>query len=260
VEKWKNLLQIPYKPPSIVFSNSKERGLAYYQKYDVYASMILYTSLKQYLQPLLSTTEIIPLWHSLPEKLFGFFENCDRWIDVYMSGAGHPQWYPLRNFIEKVLPFETSFNSVISKECGNSSKLKILQSYSDVREQIQKYEEQMLFYADKIRCSKIMIFDGGLFDYPVKKYFEAMACGALVLAPLPIDADLLGFADDKNMVVIDETNFIEKIKYYLEHEKERNHIVENAYQLYQERYTCRKSVEIFMKKINQIRNEREKRD
>lgn len=258
-EHWKNLLQISYIAPSVAFANSIEPGIPYYKKYDVYTSMISYTPQKKYMQPYMKDTEIIPLFHSLPEKQF-YFGTEEKIMDIFFSGAINPQWYPFRNIMHQKLQFETGITSSFSGICGNSQKQRILQTYSDRQEQINAYDEQMLVFANKIRASKIFILDGSIFNIPVKKYFEGMSCGALVLAPLPIDADLLGFEDGLNMVVIDETNFMEKLRYYLEHEKERNHIVENAYQLYQERYTCRKSVEIFMKKINQIRNEREKRD
>jgi|GEM_PF-6193153 len=59
----------------------------------------------------------------------------------------------------------------------------------------------------------------------------------------------MGFVDGINMIVVDENNFMEKLKYYLAHEKERKVITSNAYQLYRERYTCRKSARSLLKQL-----------
>lgn len=53
-------------------------------------------------------------------------------------------------------------------------------------------------YVDAINNSRTMLTCSGVWKFPVMKYFEAMACGTLLLADDPLDADELGFKRDEN--------------------------------------------------------------
>jgi glycosyltransferase involved in cell wall biosynthesis len=116
------------------------------------------------------------------------------------------------------------------------------------------FDAHQVEYAGWLRQAKILVCDGSVFNYPVQKYFEAMACGCLVVAPLPRDAAVLGFVDGETMVAADPHNLLDKVGYYLTYPTERRRIVENAWRLVQKNYTCEAQVAIFIRKLRQILN------
>jgi glycosyltransferase involved in cell wall biosynthesis len=59
---------------------------------------------------------------------------------------------------------------------------------------------------------------------------EAMACKALCLSDKSDMIEKYHFISNYNFVDVDENNFLEKSKYYLQNEEERKRIIENAYQ------------------------------
>lgn len=86
-------------------------------------------------------------------------------------------------------------------------------------------------YAQELNRSKIFFTCGGQYKYPVLKYFEALACRTLLLAEPVQDILDLGFKDGHHFVACDLSNFQEKALYYLDHEKERQLITDNGYEL-----------------------------
>jgi hypothetical protein len=85
-------------------------------------------------------------------------------------------------------------------------------------------------YAQELNRSKIFFTCGGVYKYPVLKYFEAPACRSLLLAEPVQDILDLGFIDGQHFVACDQTNFQEKAAYYLENEQERQFITDNGYE------------------------------
>lgn len=53
-------------------------------------------------------------------------------------------------------------------------------------------------YVYGINASRVFLTCSGTLKFPVMKYFEAMACGTLLLADDPLDAEELGFKPDVN--------------------------------------------------------------
>lgn len=240
-KRWGHLLPTSYKKPSEAFKHHFGASITagYYDDWQV-TTFIVWSPL----QDILLKSAKYHLPHSLPEIHFYSKPNQVKEIDILLCGNTDPNWYPLRHLMwSTIMKSGLSFSSytepgwvVLQKTIANKER----------GSQIEAYEKQLQEYSTKLRQAKIMVFDGGVFDYPVKKYIEAMACGCLVLAPMPLDADLMGFVDGVNMIVVDETNFMEKCRYYLEHEQERKQITDAAYNLYLERHTCQKSAEKFL--------------
>lgn len=100
------------------------------------------------------------------------------------------------------------------------------------------FDQHQSWYADWHRRARIAPFDGSIWDWPTSRYFEAMACGALVVAPMPHDGDILGFQDGVNMVVVDGHDFMDKIWHYLSHEDERARIAAAGAKLVRQHHTC----------------------
>ncbi|MEH7118600.1 glycosyltransferase [Neobacillus vireti] len=85
-------------------------------------------------------------------------------------------------------------------------------------------------YAQELNRSKIFFTCGGVFKYPVLKYFEAPACRTLLLAEPVQDIVDLGFKDGQHFVACDQSNIQEKTAYYLENEQERQFITDNGFE------------------------------
>lgn len=134
--------------------------------------------------------------------------------DVISSGAISKKFYPFRYEIRKRLSkipdikFCMPEHAILDLRRGKPIA-KVL-----IRENYAKFLSQ----------SKIFIFGSGIFNYPLMKYFEGMACNTLVMAPMPKDGKDLHFIPDKNFIEINRRNYLEKIRYYLKHEDERRQI------------------------------------
>jgi hypothetical protein len=197
--------------------------------------------------------------HSLPQDIFFINTKIKRINDVYFSGSIRENSYPLRKLIYDEIKQHFEIKSIINNVSGRDVKnFAKKDTNDDISKQNEKYKLQLINYAGNLRLSKLTLFDGGIFDYPVKKFYESMACGCLVLAPKPLDADYLGFIDNETYVQIDENNFMDKVKFYLNNDKERERITKNAYNLYLERFTIEKDVEKFInfckQELNNITN------
>lgn len=104
-------------------------------------------------------------------------------------------------------------------------------------------------YAKELNRAKIFFTCGSKYNYPVLKYFEALACKTLLLAkPVP-DLYELGFKDGVNFVACNESDFYEKAIYYLENEEERTRIVENGYHFIHSNHTNDVRAKQFIKNI-----------
>ena len=109
-------------------------------------------------------------------------------------------------------------------------------------------------YLETINQSKMVTFDGGMFKYPVLKYFETMACNVLVLADLPFDYKALRFEPNENIIEIDFTNFAVKMKYYFENESERKRIAKNAVDLILKYHTTEERAKQLLAQFEEVIN------
>jgi len=95
-------------------------------------------------------------------------------------------------------------------------------------------------YGKQINHSKIILTTTGPADLVGTRYFETMASNkAMILCnrmPKNVYDDII--IDKFNCVMFDDENdFIEKFKYYIEHEDERIKIVNTAYQYFLDKHT-----------------------
>lgn len=139
---------------------------------------------------------------------------------------GRRDWYyPLREKIYERMKNEDGFFSY--KHPG----------YRDVDEQ----NEQNVFvgeeYAKEINRAKIFLTDNSTLKYPLIKYYEVLACNTLLLAPTSRELEDLGFIPGVHFVHINEDDFYEKAKYYLEHEDERLQIAQAGHDMVHQFHT-----------------------
>lgn len=92
------------------------------------------------------------------------------------------------------------------------------------------------------RC-RASFTDASVFGYPLAKYFEIPACGALLFAqPLP-DLEASGFRDGINFVAVTPQDFVAKMQYYLlDAPEEAARIAQAGAELVHSRHTWEKRV------------------
>ncbi|MBD0379945.1 glycosyltransferase [Paenibacillus sedimenti] len=140
-------------------------------------------------------------------------------IDYLLMGAINKNVYPLRFKIYKQMKYVKGF---------------VYHSHPGYRN-FTKQEEQKIFIADgfakEINRAKIFFTDHLIYNYPIAKYFEVLACNTLLLANGSKELRDLGFIDGVTYVEINKDNFIRKAQYYLKHEEERKEIARRGYQM-----------------------------
>ena len=85
-------------------------------------------------------------------------------------------------------------------------------------------------YAEVLAQSKTMVFGSGKYYYPVMKYTEVMGCKTLALANTPADAEELHFIPNENFVEVNVANCLDKLRYYVAHDEEREEIAQRGYE------------------------------
>lgn len=93
-------------------------------------------------------------------------------------------------------------------------------------------------YVKAINRSKMFVTCSGVCKFPVMKYYESMACGALLFADEPMDAEELGFESGKNYVQFEDiVDLKEQSVYYTTHVAEAEEVRRAAEELVRKRHT-----------------------
>lgn len=182
--------------------------------------------------------------HFINQNLFRDY-TLKKDIDLLMLGAVNDV-YPLR---KKILHFyQNNPNFIYHSHPG----------YGDLLESTSKngvYTGKE--YAMEINRAKIFFTCPSIYYYPVMKYFEVLACNTLLLAPTFKELEDLGFIPGIHFVDINEQNFMEKAKFYLNHEEERNRIAEQGYKFVHQFHSLPIRAQQLVNKIEVIiKNER----
>lgn len=156
--------------------------------------------------------------HSVNTNVFRDY-NTPKLYDVVSAGRSSPGIYPLRCLIQETLP--------------NVSGLKFsMPTHPQFKMTRQKLEAPKLLiredYAKFLNQSKMLAFGSSIYNYPVAKYVEGMGAETMVLAQFPKDGKELGFVPNQNFVEINGDNFVDKIKWYLKHDEERQRVIDCA--------------------------------
>lgn len=164
--------------------------------------------------------------HHVPLHIFKDYQ-LPKTIDYLFVGACVPFVYPLRAKMIEQLKNEKGF--VMYGHPG----------YKPINYQSEQYVVGEK-YAQLINRSKMLFTCNSIYQYPVLKYFETAACNTLLLANGSKELRDLGFIDGKTFVEVNETNVLEKARYYLNNETERVKIAANAYQMVRKRHSTEK--------------------
>ncbi|QKY71110.1 glycosyltransferase [Lentibacillus sp. CBA3610] len=160
-------------------------------------------------------------------------------IDLLMMGAVNAI-YPLRQTIRNAYKDDSHF---------------VYHSHPGYRKFTETEGKQQMIgqtYAEELNRARIFFTSPSILHYPVIKYFEALACRTLLLAPTFKELEDLGFVPDFHFVPINEHNFKEKAAYYLAHETERQKIADQGYRFIHATHTLQKRTEQLIKRIKQI--------
>ncbi|TBL81064.1 glycosyltransferase [Paenibacillus thalictri] len=138
-------------------------------------------------------------------------------VNYMLLGSTAPTIYPLRWHMLNKLKYHSGF---------------FHKNHPGYRNFTVDEEKDILIgetYAQTINQAKIFLTCDSVFHYPVRKYFEVLACRTLLLAPYVQELTDLGFEPDKHFVPITKDDFYTKAEYYLNHEAERQRIADAGF-------------------------------
>lgn len=194
----------------------------------------------------------------------------DKFIEIYPEFINKMEWFPHFVNIElcKDYGLEKDINLLMMGAVNDYYPLrkKIIESYKGNEDFVyhshpgyRKFDEKegnQIFidqkYAQEINRAKIIFTCPSVLNYPVIKYFEALACKTLLLAPTFNELEDLGFIPGFHFVPIGEDNFKEKAAYFLTGEEERQKIVDQGYNFIRQRHSVKLRTEQLVKRIENI--------
>ncbi len=188
-----------------------------------------------------------PKYHSVLEKIakicwmphcinFDMFKDygMKKEIDVLMTGYHMDIIYPYRDKAYQILKNKKYFKEVTRPEetPTHTKKWPVAEDFSKL-----------------LNSARINITGGSILNYPILKYMEIAASKSLIFSNFFDELGMLGFKPDVNMVEMDFDNLESQIEWWLEHDDERNTLIENAYRLVKEKHTVQVRVEQIVKEI-----------
>jgi len=234
--RWKNLDKI--KTPTVLFysdsQSSTEKRMKWIKKNKINMTLHAFKKAthKYDLEWFISNMPAEHLSRWLPPSVpIDIYKNLglNRIYDICLLGRVYHSMYPLRTIIWKTL-LQENFEPRNNIEFKVNNK--ILKIFYRYRPRGWGYTPETTLmretYVEAINKCKIFPFDGSIYKLPILKYFECMATKTLALADTPLDAEDLHFKAGYNYIEIDKENFIDKIIYYLDNEKEQKKITENG--------------------------------
>ncbi len=174
----------------------------------------------------------------VPKEIFKDY-RVKKTHDMLMMGAMDERYYPLRKKIFDTMKNEKGFHYYQHPGYGT----------------VDNGDGGVLageVYAREINQAKMFLTCDSSFHFPLLKYYEALACNTLLLAPSNQELEDLGFIDGKTFVTVNEHNFKEKAHYYLKHKEERDEISQRGYKMIHEKHTTERRVKQLINHINQI--------
>ncbi len=179
--------------------------------------------------------EMIWFPHHVPEVIFHDYQ-LKKDTDILMMGSMIPKLYPFRNQMYHHLKHRKGF--IYHSHPG----------YDKERDSGVIGEE----YARELNRAKLFLTCNSIYHYPLLKYVETLACNTLLLAPATKELEDLGFRNEETFVAIDESNFFEKVNYYLVNDSERRHLAQKGFEMVRERHLTSIRVTEMMKHIHNI--------
>ncbi|WLD94948.1 glycosyltransferase [Alkalihalobacillus sp. AL-G] len=182
--------------------------------------------------------QMIWLPHHVPQNIFKEYKQPKQ-INLLMVGILLEYVYPLRVAMHNRFRNEPGFMYVQHP------------GYRNIPEN-RKSIPTGVSYAKILNQSKVFLTCDSIYQFPLLKYFEAAACGTLLLAPGSEELRELGFIDGETFVDVNEKTFYDKALYFLQHAEERERIAKKAKQMIQQRHTTKIRAKQLLTYIEQI--------
>ncbi|WP_349410289.1 glycosyltransferase family protein [Pseudalkalibacillus sp. SCS-8] len=181
--------------------------------------------------------QMIWLPHHVPAEIYRDY-SFEKDIDILMMGSLIPHLYPLRLRMFQKLKLHPGFKYFDHP------------GYKGIPADNRYVTGPR--YAQTMNRAKIFLTCDSIYKFPVLKYYEALACRTLLLASGSAELKDLGFIDKETYVEVNETDFYEKIMFYLKNESERNRIALNGMKLVQQKHTTQIRAKELLAHIQQI--------
>lgn len=191
---------------------------------------------------------------AVPEGVFKPIHESEKKYDVTLIGSVG-KYYPLRQKLwYGLLHLKKSKNwTVLMKGPPNIGEYR--KDYRKIHADPELRKKWLVRedYAKAVAESKIFIFGGSMFRYPLAKYMEGMMSGALVMADLPFHAEELHFKPDWNMVEINAENWKQKLEYYLDDPQLRMTIARRGYETAVKYHTNKVRAKEFIEMLESVK-------
>jgi len=181
---------------------------------------------------------------------------AERTFDIFFCGAISQGIYPVRFAFVKILKNIKdlkicNFNEQYLHHLHGNRKQWREKYEQEVRDGLRKDvsdfflnrafelldEDNYSNYMGNIENSKISLCCASVFGYPLRKFFEAMAMGTVVVGQLPKYAERYGIIDGVHMVSCTIDNMEETVRSLLKDEERMKKIAENAKELVKNQYS-----------------------
>ncbi|OIJ10393.1 glycosyl transferase family 1 [Anaerobacillus alkalilacustris] len=197
-----------------------------------------------------------PFLHAFPE-----FKEKHRWIPFSINPNVIKDW-KLKKDIKFLLMGLVHYNNVKHPPKGRYrfrdavyEKMKSIEGFKFNKHPGHLTSSTKMVnenFAKELNRSEIFFTCGGVFQYPVIKFFEALGCKTLLLAEPNPDILELGFKDGENFVACNISNFYKKALYYSENKIERERIINNGYNFVHTHHTNKVRAKNFVQYIEEF--------
>lgn len=164
-------------------------------------------------------------------------DRSERDIDILLLGHTSRLFYPLRRLMLDRMKDRRGFH---------------YEAHPGYRNFAPEEEQRLLVnesYARAINRAKIFLTCDSVLHYPLRKYYEVLACRTLLLAPASSELADLGFIPGTHFVDVTAHDFEAKADEYLRNEAERERIADAGYRFVRERHTVRHRAKQFADEI-----------
>lgn len=145
-------------------------------------------------------SRIINLGHFVSDAEFYWGNMSSRKFDVAVPGSQYDRRLQALSALKRVKQIRIASNRY--KYFFKISDRLLLNPYSNFYA-VSLYN---LFFQQELSRSKTCICDGGGINYPVRKFFEIPASGALLTCWPALGLDSLGFVNGENCIFIEDTD------------------------------------------------------
>ncbi|MDO6657629.1 glycosyltransferase [Anaerobacillus sp. 1_MG-2023] len=180
-------------------------------------------------------SEMVWFPHHVPKDIFHDYKLIKD-TDILMMGSMIPKLYPFRNQMYRHLKQRKGF---------------LYHSHPGYDKEIESGVVGEV-YARELNRAKLFLTCNSIYHYPLLKYVETLACNTLLLAPVTKELEDLGFKNEETFVAIDNSNFSEKVNYYLVNETERRHIAQKGIEMVRARHLTSIRVAEMIKHIHNV--------